>query len=234
MFYIYIRTNYLNYPLDKHWLVGSGQSLSNNTILTIDEYFQKRWESLLSVDEMMKALVAVLNETQCFQNTYIIYTSDNGYHLGQFAQPFDKRQPYETDIKVPLLVLGPHVPANQIINLPVSLLDIAPTILEWAGLSVPEYMDGRSFKSELLNAHSMNLTLQPFTQRTLLIEYWGEGNDNTYNPLCPGQRSDHLAQCTLVAECHCQDSWNNTYACVRDFRYNLNRIYCEFQDSEVM
>ncbi|XP_034490207.1 N-acetylglucosamine-6-sulfatase-like isoform X2 [Drosophila innubila] len=190
----------------------------------------------VTVDEMMTNLVAVLNETQYLRNTYIIYTSDNGYHLGQFAQPFDKRQPYETDIKVPLLILGPGVPASVKLHIPVSLLDLAPTILEWAGLSVPDYIDGRSFKDDLLrvnvNVQNMNNTLQPYHQRTLLIEYWGEGNDDTYNPLCPGQRSDHLAQCTLVAECHCQDSCNNTYTCVRDFRYNLDRIYCEFQDFE--
>ncbi|XP_034118383.1 N-acetylglucosamine-6-sulfatase-like isoform X1 [Drosophila albomicans] len=228
-----LRTPSFNVPhKDKHWLVGSSKHLSNAAVSTIDTYFQKRWETLLSVDEMMTTLVAVLNETQSLANTYIIYTSDNGYHLGQFAQPFDKRQPYETDIKVPLLVMGPDVPKNQFIHIPVSLLDLAPTILEWAGILVPDYMDGRSFKEELVAANK-NLTLQTtMHERTLLIEYWGEGNDETFNPLCPWQRQDHLSQCSPVAECHCQDAWNNTYGCVRDFRYNLDRIYCEFQDTE--
>lgn len=222
-----LRTPSFNAPdTDKHWLVGSAQRMPYNTVSTIDKYFQNRWEALLSVDELMTSLVAVLNETQSIENTYIIYTSDNGYHLGQFAQPFDKRQPYETDIKVPLLILGPDVPAGHIMDKPVCLLDLAPTILKWAGLSVPDYMDGRPISDELLTGPKMD------NQRTLLIEYWGEGNDDTYNPLCPGQRSDHLAQCTLVADCHCQDAWNNTYACVRDFRNNVDRIYCEFQDSE--
>ncbi|KAH8308554.1 hypothetical protein KR044_009945, partial [Drosophila immigrans] len=228
-----LRTPSFNAPDgDKHWLVGSSKRLSNAAVSTIDTYFQKRWETLLAVDEMITVLVAALNATQSLANTYIIYTSDNGYHLGQFAQPFDKRQPYETDIKVPLLVMGPDVPKNQFMHTPVSLLDIAPTILEWAGISVPDYMDGSSFKEDLVAEYKNSTLQQTKHERTLLIEYWGEGNDDTYNPLCPWQRSDHLSQCNPVAECHCQDAWNNTYACVRDFRYNLDRIYCEFQDTE--
>ncbi|EDV99854.1 GH12546 [Drosophila grimshawi] len=224
-----LRTPNFNAPdTDKHWLVGSAQNLSEATVRTIDEYFQSRWETLLAVDEMMQNLLTVLNETQYLDNTYIVYTSDNGYHLGQFAQPFDKRQPYETDIKVPLLISGPDVPAGGSTDIIVSLLDLAPTILEWTGMSVPDYIDGRSIRDQLLSVHDTNRNLQ----NVLLIEYWGEGNNETYNPECPGRRSDHLAQCTLDAECHCQDAWNNTYNCVRDFRYNLDRIYCEFRDTE--
>ncbi|XP_064551662.1 N-acetylglucosamine-6-sulfatase-like isoform X1 [Drosophila montana] len=228
-----LRTPSFNAPdKNKHWLVRSAQHLSNDSVFTIDKYFQRRWETLLAVDEMMVTLITVLNETQCLENTYIIYTSDNGYHLGQFAQPFDKRQPYDTDIKVPLLIRGPGVPAGRLMDMAVSLVDLTPTILEWAGLPVPNYIDGRSFKSELSQVHQTNKKQQFSKQRILLIEYWGEGNDDTYNPACPGNRTDHLAQCTPDADCHCQDSWNNTYTCIRDFRYNLDRIYCEFRDTE--
>lgn len=198
----------------------------------VDRYFQKRWETLLSVDELMMNLLSVLSESERLDSTYIIYASDNGYHLGQHAQPFDKRQPYETDIKVPLLMRGPDVPQNRLLDLPVSLLDLAPTILEWVGVPVPNYMDGRSLRDDLLRAqHSLSFSSSS-SSRTLLIEYWGEGNEDTFNPACPGRRSDHLAQCTLDADCHCQDAWNNTYSCVRDFRYQLDRIYCEFIDNE--
>lgn len=219
--------------LEKHWLVGSGRRLPDATVETIDTYFQKRWETLLSVDEMMVNLLNVLNESDRLESTYIIYASDNGYHLGQFAQPFDKRQPYETDIKVPLLMRGPDVPANRVLDMPVSLLDLAPTILEWAGVPVPNYLDGRSLRDDLQVVYLSQATSESTSSsRTLLIEYWGEGNDDTFNPACPEQRSDHLAQCTPEADCHCQDAWNNTYSCVRDFRYQLDRIYCEFADRE--
>ncbi|KRG07379.1 uncharacterized protein Dmoj_GI14019, isoform B [Drosophila mojavensis] len=214
---------------DKHWLVRTAKRLPNSTVLTVDKYFQKRWETLLAVDEMMVAIITLLKKYQCLDNTYIIYTSDNGYHLGQFAQPFDKRQPYQTDIKVPLLIRGPDVPGSILMNFAVSLVDLMPTILEWVGLSVPNYVDGRSFKDELLQLHPAKRQSQ---HRVLLVEYWGEGNDETYNSECPGKQTDHLAQCTLDADCHCQDAWNNTYTCIRDFRYKLDRIYCEFYDTE--
>ncbi|EDW32515.1 GL10403 [Drosophila persimilis] len=230
-----LRTPSFNNPTeDKHWLVGSSAHLSNETIATIDRYFQGRWESLLAVDELVAALVAVLNETKSLENTYIIYTSDNGYHMGQFAQPFDKRQPYETDIHVPLLIRGPGIAAESHLHVAVSLIDLAPTVLDWAGITVPHYMDGRSIYGDLLQAGRTDgdISLHPPYRHSLLIEYWGEGNDDTYNPSCPWRRSDRLAECTPEAACHCQDSWNNTFACLRDFKYNDDRIYCQFSDNE--
>ncbi|XP_016943515.2 N-acetylglucosamine-6-sulfatase [Drosophila suzukii] len=213
---------------DKHWLVRASRSLPNETIDTIDKYFQKRWESLLAVDELVATLVGVLNETQSLDNTYIIYTSDNGYHVGQFAQPFDKRQPYETDIGIPLLIRGPGIAPESHIDTAVSLVDLAPTILAWANVNTPAYMDGQSFHEILINKERKI----PFFERSLLVEYWGEGTVATYNPECPWSEQDRLAQCTPVADCHCQDSWNNTYACLRNIRHREDRIYCEFRDNE--
>ncbi|XP_030387097.1 N-acetylglucosamine-6-sulfatase-like [Scaptodrosophila lebanonensis] len=218
-------------PLDKHWLVASSKALKQNTLATIDKYFQQRWETLLAVDEMVAELAALLDVTEAINDTYIIYTSDNGYHMGQFAQPFDKRQPYETDIRVPLLIRGPGVPVHCSLHVPISLLDLAPTILDWAGGLIPEQMNGRSIKQDLEHCHDEKLDGASY-QRTLLIEYWGEGNSHTFNPKCPWQLSDNMAGCTLDADCHCQDTRNNSYACVRDFRYHMDRIYCEFQDKE--
>lgn len=207
----------------------AARRLPNETINTIDTYFQKRWETLLAVDELVVTLVGVLNDTQSLENTYIIYTSDNGYHVGQFAQPFDKRQPYETDINVPLLIRGPGIAPESHIDTAVSLVDLAPTILAWADIDTPSYMDGQSFHELLLNKRRR----VPFFERSLLIEYWGEGTLATFNPECPWPEKDRLAQCTPAADCHCQDAWNNTYACLRNIRHREDRIYCEFRDNEV-
>lgn len=78
----------------------------------------------------------------------MILTSDHGYHMGQFAMPVDKRLPYETDIRVPLLILnrpGSHVtPPLTIDSLAVVSIDLAPTVLDMAGISIPDDMDGLS------------------------------------------------------------------------------------------
>ncbi|KAH8340197.1 hypothetical protein KR067_013244, partial [Drosophila pandora] len=225
-----LRTPSFNKPVDdKHWLVRSSRPLQDKTIDTIDSYYRKRWETLLAVDELVEKVVTKLNQTGVFDNTYVIFSSDNGYHVGQFAQPFDKRQPYETDIHIPLLIRGPGIAPGRRIDSAVSLVDIAPTILSWANVSIPSYMDGHSFHEMLMEGPAQKV---PLVERSLLIEYWGEGNFRTYNPKCPGSYRDRLAECTLEADCHCQDAWNNTYACIREVRYELNRIYCEFRDNE--
>jgi len=219
--------------IDKHWLVSASKKLSNQTLLKLDEYFRLRWESLLAVDELVGDVVRNLDNSKQLENTYIIYTSDNGYHIGQFSQPFDKRQPYETDIKIPLLIRGPQIPKNVSISAPVSLIDIYPTIAEWIKEPLNNNLDGISFNAYLSNALFYNALNDKNYRRGILIQHWGEGNDQTYNPECPQTKNDQLAECTKDAECHCQDSWNNTYSCIRHFRNDINRLYCEFIDKEV-
>lgn len=223
--------------IDKHWLVSAmSKPLPDDVIQTLDLYFRKRWQSLLAVDELIQKLIITLEKISELDNTYIIFTSDNGYHIGQFAQPFDKRQPYETDIRVPLLIRGPNITQKTITDYPVALIDLFPTILEWANINKTGYEDGISFNSYLMNTQKKfdnSVTSNKNFHRQILIEYWGEGSLETYNPDCPWNKEDNLFQCTKDADCHCQDSKNNTYACIRHFAYNTNKIYCEFKDSEV-
>lgn len=212
---------------DKHWLLANSKTLLNTTLDLMDEYFQKRWETLLSVDDMVSSIVECLQTISKLNNTYIIFTSDNGYHIGQFAQPFDKRQPYETDIRVPLLIRGPGINFQMNIETPVALIDIAPTLLEWANIRIPFFMDGKPlFVNKENNAHEKDY-------RILLIQHHGEGTLNSYNPACPWSKSDKLYQCLPEAECHCQDVWNNTYACFRYMSSRKDLLYCEFSDNEV-
>ena len=219
--------------LDKHWLVSHTQKLHNETLMLMDSYFEKRWESLLAVDELVENIVLNLENKGILDNTYIIYTSDNGYHMGQFAQPFDKRQPYETDIRVPLLIRGPHIPAGVKITAFTALIDIFPTILEWLQLPSQPNIDGQSVNAFIANAKQYDAMRDNLYRRSILVQHYGEGNLNTYNPSCPWPKTDFLQQCTPEADCHCQDSWNNTYSCIRHYSYQTNRLYCEFRDHEV-
>lgn len=194
--------------LDKHWLVRMPPSpLSPEIISTIDSYYRQRWQTLLAVDELIDSMVTQLKRQNLYDNTYIIFTSDNGYHLGQFSMPYDKRQPYETDIRVPFIVTGPGIQANHVVEHPISLIDIAPTIFDWAGIDKPDSLDGQSF-SHLVNFESNSVDQVDSTsensdyetssiqqhkfERQLLIEYWGEGNSETYNSRCPYNRHDRL------------------------------------------
>ena len=50
-----------------------------------------------------------LDELGELENTYVVFTSDHGYHMGTFALTIDKRMPYETDIRIPMMVRGPGI-----------------------------------------------------------------------------------------------------------------------------
>lgn len=101
-------------------------------------------------------------------------------YLGQFTQAWDKRQPYETDIKIPFIVRGPQIQPKTINSYPISFVDVAPTILDLANVEKPIYMDGKSFKKELIHGGDLDNT-----ERYILIEYHGEGNDKSNDPKCP-------------------------------------------------
>lgn len=124
-------------PFKKHWLMTmEPETLPKSVIETIDQFYHMRLETLMSVDDLVEEVVLQLNKQKLIDDTFIVFTSDNGYHLGQWAMPFDKRLPYETDIKIPMIVRGPNVPVEAFINSPVMLLDLAPTILNWAKVSI--------------------------------------------------------------------------------------------------
>ncbi|XP_076227289.1 N-acetylglucosamine-6-sulfatase isoform X2 [Nomia melanderi] len=116
--------------INKHWLVRmSTYPLPNDVLPKLDEVYRHRWETLLAVDELVTNVYETLKLQGLLNNTYIIFTSDNGYHIGQFSMPIDKRQPYETDIRVPLLIRGPGITPSKI-SAPVSSVDLFATILE--------------------------------------------------------------------------------------------------------
>ncbi|XP_029025052.1 glucosamine (N-acetyl)-6-sulfatase (Sanfilippo disease IIID), b [Betta splendens] len=210
---------------DKHWLLRrAANPMSNSSVSFLDDAFRKRWRTLLSVDDMVAALVRKLDSLQALNDTYVFYTSDNGYHTGQFSLPIDKRQLYEFDIRVPLMVRGPGIEPKQTLQAPVLNIDLAPTILDVSGLNLSSVnVDGQSFLSQM--APSLrNGTTRPF----FLVEYTGEGNPKA-DPACP-QVGPGLSQC--FPDCVCEDAFNNTYACVRTLDGAANLQYCEFADTE--
>jgi N-acetylglucosamine-6-sulfatase len=96
------------------------------------------------VDDSVGRILAVLEELGLLENTVIIYSSDNGYFMGEHTY-WDKRIAYENSIRIPMMVRYPALfPAGlQLPQLGLNV-DMAPTILEMAGVKVPEYMQGKS------------------------------------------------------------------------------------------
>lgn len=72
---------------DKHWLMRMPPSpLPAEMIPELDRVYSSRWESLLAVDEMVADVVKALDSNSLLSNTYLIFTSDNGYHIGEIIK----------------------------------------------------------------------------------------------------------------------------------------------------
>jgi len=134
------------------WLTSNGP-ISAKEERGFDESNLKRWRTLLSVDDLVEAVVATLSKTGLLNSTYLFYSSDNGYHLGHLRLPDGKSHFYEFDARVPFLVRGPRVAAGSTPATIAGNVDLAPTFLALAGLDardVAPLMDGRSVLPWLL------------------------------------------------------------------------------------
>ncbi|HEY7215974.1 MAG TPA: sulfatase [Thermoanaerobaculia bacterium] len=129
---------------DKPQRIRASKRLTAGEIATIDALYRKQIRSLQAVDEAVAALVKALQETGQLAGTYILFTSDNGFHMGQHRLEPGKYTPYETDVRVPLLVRGPGVPAGATSSALTSSVDLAPTLAALAGARLAVPPDGRS------------------------------------------------------------------------------------------
>jgi len=103
-----------------------------------------RLESLLAVDESVAAIVKALKEAGELDNTYVFFTSDNGYIYGDHRIEGGKSVFYEPSLLVPLLMRGPGIPQGKTVRDLVSNVDWAPTILDIAGAEPGITVDGVS------------------------------------------------------------------------------------------
>ena len=102
-----------------------------------------------ALDDLVEGVVNKLQSSRQLSNTYIVFTSDNGYHHGEHRIPKSKGRPYEEDIHMPLLIRGPGVAAGSSTDELVLNTDYFPTFTELAGIPTPSYVDERSLQPVL-------------------------------------------------------------------------------------
>jgi arylsulfatase A-like enzyme len=125
------------------WLARYGP-LSPVDVAALDKEYRLRVESVQAVDRMIGRLQRDLAARGLLRNTYFVFSSDNGYHMGQYRMLPGKQTAFDTDIRVPLVVTGPGVPAGRVDSSLASSIDLAPTFEQIAGARTTYPRDGVS------------------------------------------------------------------------------------------
>lgn len=136
--------------------------------LDVAEYYRSYAETLLAVDDSVGGVLDWLRERKLFDSTLVLYLGDNGFMFGEQGL-IDKRAAYEASMRIPFLLQCPELfKGGTVLSQVVANIDIAPTMLELAGLEVPKTMDGWSLLA-LRNP-------QAAWREALLYEYYWERN----------------------------------------------------------
>lgn len=189
-------TSYGIHSPDKHWVVAVQPPITQQYSLTeLDDFYKNRMRALRSVDDILHDAHAAVAAAGQLDNTWWFFTSDHGLHLGQFCLGPCKRQPYDTDIRIPFLVVGPGVPAGFREEL-AGIVDLASTFLDIANAT-------DSFGTHPMDGRSMLPLMTAGTPQTLdgwrdayLIEYTATTGEVGQ----PSGLDDHL-----------KDNANNTF-----------------------
>ncbi|KAI8614661.1 alkaline-phosphatase-like protein [Chytriomyces sp. MP71] len=151
--------------------------LNDEEISTLDHWHRQRLRALQSVDELLEAVVKKLESAGQLDNTYIIYSSDNGFHMGLHRLNAGKTTPYEDDVNVPFIVRGPGVVPGRVVKNPFTHTDLAPTLLKLAGAENAAYpFDGRPIPihaEDELDTHRESFSVEfwrPYESERFLIK----------------------------------------------------------------
>ncbi len=146
---------------------------ANGTVPVNLDYFR----CVSAADDCLGRLLDALDELGFAQNTVVIYTSDNGYYLGEHGLG-DKRSAYDESLRVPLLVRDPSLSAGargRAVNEMVLNLDLAQTLLDYAGVPAPKEMQGRSWRPLLAGGRIL-------WRQSWFYEYFAENQKNSRVP----------------------------------------------------
>lgn len=190
----------------------------------LDHYYRQRLRALQAVDELVGKLVAQLGGAGVLDDTYVVFSSDNGYHLGQHRLPPGKECGYDEDIRVPLVIRGPGVPRGGAEDAVTTHIDLAPTVLNIAGAGTRPDFDGVAIPlgAQPVDADDNGADggglRETKRHEHVAVEYWGFA-------LAEGEGGGFDGHGQLV-------SHNNTYKAVRIIGDGYNLYYSVWCNNE--
>ena len=150
--------------VDDKAVVNQRKPLSAVQIAEIRNFYQAGAESLKSVDDSVREILDFLSSESLSENTYVLFTSDNGLFFGEHRFATGKYLPFRPSRSVPLLIAGPGIPKGRTSKSMVSNVDLAPTIADLAEAQLLRKPDGVSLVPELKSGNSM------FMNRSIYVE----------------------------------------------------------------
>lgn len=140
-----------------------------------DNHYRRRLQTLQGIDDIIDGLISRLESYGIMDNTYFIYTADNGYHIGQHRLQPGKSCPIEEDINVPLIIRGPGVSQNVTADIVTTHTDIAPTIFNLLGIEQRSDFDGQIIPVSMAGIQAANGSAT--WAEHVNVEFWGSGGD---------------------------------------------------------
>ena len=229
---------------DHHGNIKTNPLLTEQAAKVIADTFKNRWRTIMSVDDLIADVIAKCEDLDIIDNTYFFFTSDHGFQLGQFNMLMDKRQVYDWNTRIPLVVRGPNIAAGSTLHAPATQVDLAPTFLDIAGILKPSDMDGHSLLPLLAVDDKVNVPWRD----SVFIEYYFNGANIKCVENCShvhGNYPKEDAECGDLpnnADCYiCQDDCyptedpDNNFIALRHVDPSTefgNTLYAEFASGD--
>lgn len=146
--------------------------MSDDVVAYNDAFYRARLQALQAVDEIVEGIVERLDGYGVLDNTYVLYTTDNGYHISQHRLNPGKECGFEEDVNIPLVVRGPGVPEGKVADIVTAHTDLVPTILKIAGGDFERAdFDGSPIPLEKVDLEEE--TMREGRQEHVNVEFWG-------------------------------------------------------------
>lgn len=173
---------------------------NQSTVAYHDHFHRQRLRALQGVDELVEEVVSRLDDSGKLANTYIIFTSDNGYHIGQHRLPPGKTCGYEEDIHVPFMIRGPGISEGAVETAVTTHIDFAPTIFKLAGIEQRSDFDGAPMPLDYCPA---------IGHEYAAVEYWGTSVLEGLNSMI-GMSVSHVLSFSLIQQALGENRHNQT------------------------